>query len=880
MNLRLTNNGGRGAPEQSEAAGRIVPCASVPAVAAAGLRDAGKRFGGTIAIERVSFDLLAGETLALLGENGAGKSTCVKILAGVYRPDAGTVLIDGKPVDWHSPLDAQHHGVAVMHQHPSLFGDLSVVENVFIGHMPRTPLGAIDRTRMRRQTRALLEAVGLFCSPDDTLNRLRPSEQQLVEIARALSRQARVLIMDEPTAALSQREVERLFAVVADLKARGVAMMFVGHRMEEIYRLADRIAVLRDGHLVATEAARDLDHDRAVQLMIGRPLGAVYPARHEAAGKAVLEVSHLSRAGAFEDVSFTVRAGEIVGLGGLVGSGRTEIARVLFGIDRPDAGAIRIEGADVSFGSPRQAMQSGIAYVSEDRLGQSLIMDFSILFNASLPTIDRASFAGLVLRRKETGLVAPHLQRLRLRYRGLSQPVRTLSGGNQQKVVLAKWLAAAPRILVLDEPTQGIDVQTKVEVHTMIAELAQQGLAIVLISSELPELIGMCDRIIVLREGRVTATFEREDADQERIIRAATDADYAARRTTRERGEAVAERASAPRDVAAPVDDMSLVRRLFARRELGLVCAIAAVTLPAAVVNPRMLSASNLTAIAMDSALLMIVAAAQMLVILTRNIDLSVASVIGLTAYVAADFMHLHPGAPVAAGVAVACAVGLGCGLVNGLVVTIGRVPAIVVTLGTLAVFRGLDSMLTGGKQISADQVPQAWLDLTGARLAGVPAVILIALATLLVMGFCLRLLSVGREVYAIGSNPDGAALIGIRMNTLVLAAFVISGLLAGFDGALWASRYATIDARVAIGYELTVIAAVVVGGVAIRGGAGSVLGIALGAVLLLVIQNGLTLARIDPLWLQGVYGLVILVAVGLDALVARRARPALRRAP
>jgi ribose transport system ATP-binding protein/rhamnose transport system ATP-binding protein len=858
-------------------AGRVDTGRSAEAVA--GLRAVSKRFGGTIAIEGVSFDLLSGEILALLGENGAGKSTCVKIVGGVYRPDAGTVLMDGNPSDWRSPLDAQRHGVAVMHQHPSLFGDLSVVENIFIGHMPCTRLGTIDQARMWRDAKTLLDAVGLSCDPGHPLNRLRPSEQQLVEIARALSRNARVLIMDEPTAALSQREVERLFAVVADLKVRGVAMLFVGHRMEEIYRVADRIAVLRDGRLVATEMARDLEHERAVRLMIGRPLGAFYPPRHKNPGTMALELSHLSRLGAFTDVSLAIRFGEIVGLGGLVGSGRTEIARVLFGVDRPTNGTIRLAGSPIVFDSPDAAMRAGIAYVSEDRLGQSLIMEFSILFNASLPVIDRVSFAGIVRQQKEIALLTPHFRRLRLRYRDYAQAVKTLSGGNQQKVVLSKWLATTPSVLILDEPTQGIDVQTKLEVHRMIAELSGRGLAILLISSELPELIGLCDRICVLREGLVTATFEAGDADQERIIRAATDADYAAGRDPqngRQNGSDARAHGAAP---AFVLGRFSFIQHLPARREFGLVCAIAAVMVPAAIINPRMLSASNLTAVAMDAALLMIVSAAQMLVILTRNIDLSVASIIGLSAYGSASFMHSHPQISVSAGVIVACGAGLLCGLINGVIVTVGKVPAIVVTLGTLAVFRGVDSLLTGGKQISADQVPQAWLDMTGARMAGVPAVVIIAIITLMLMHFVLRSFAMGREFYAVGSNRDGAALIGIRSRALIFSAFMLSGLLAGFDGALWASRYATIDARVATGYELTVVAAVVVGGVAIRGGAGSIVGVALGAVLLLIIQNGLTLARVDPLWLQGVYGLVILVAVGVDALVAGRIRFGLRRA-
>ena len=844
---------------------RSRPGAEAQAPVLAGLRGAGKRFGGTVAIDAVSFDLVAGSVLALLGENGAGKSTCVKLLAGVHRPDSGTVEFGGRAVHWSSPLDAQAHGIAVMHQHPGLFGDLSVLENIFMGHTPQTMGGLIDQGRMRREGRRVLDAVGLRCDLDEPLVRLRISEQQLVEVARALSLEARVLIMDEPTAALSQREVDRLFDVVAELRRQGVAMMFVGHRMEEIYRIADTIAVLRDGRVVGVEPARNLDRDRAVQLMIGRPLTSIYPARSAVPGEVRLETDGLGRAGAFSDISLALRAGEIVGLGGLVGSGRTEIARCLFGIDRPDRGTIRIDGRAVAFRRPADAMRAGIAYVSEDRLGQSLVMDFSILANAVLPVLPKASTAGILRRLREIAQVGPQLERLRLKYRSYDQPVKTLSGGNQQKVVLAKWLATGPRILILDEPTQGIDVQSKAEVHAMIAELARQGLAILLISSELPELIGMCDRILVLREGRLSAAFEAGAVDQERVIRAATDVDEGRILSSGDPADAPAQ--------PVPPPPPSLLRRVMAHREIGLVCAIAAVAIPASLVNSRFYGFTNLTAMAMDAALLVIVAAAQMLVMLTRNIDLSVASVIGLAAFGSASFMHNHQDLPVAAGILLACAIGLGCGLMNGIVVTLGRVPSIVVTLGTLAIFRGFNALWSGGKQISADQVPQRWLDLTGAKVLGLPAVVLIAAIVLCVMGLALSRLARGRQFFAIGSNPEGGALIGINGTMLVLVAFGVAGLLAGFDGALWASRYATIDARVAMGFELTVIATVVVGGVAVRGGSGSLLGVVLGAILLLIIQNGLTLARVDPLWLQGVYGVVILAAVGVDALAAQRLR-------
>ena len=685
----------------------------------AGLRGVSKSFGGTVAVDDVSFELKSGEVLALLGENGAGKSTCVKLLAGVYRPDRGHTFLEGSNVDLHSPLEAHRRGIAVMHQHPGLFDHLSVAENIFMGNPLKNRWGWLDYSGMKREAGRLLEAVGLSADPDQPLGRLRTSERQLVEVAKALAVDARVLIMDEPTAALSQREVNRLFEVVDALRKRRVAMMFVSHRMDEIYRVADRIAVLRDGRLVAVTPADRMPRNRAVQLMVGRPLSDLYPRLDSERGKPVLEVDGLTRSGAFREVSFSLKAGEILGFGGLVGSGRTEIARVLFGVDQPTSGTVRIANTAVSFRSPADAMKAGIAYVSEDRIGQSLIMDFGILANASLPVINQATYLGLVQNRKELDLVKPHLDRLRLRFRRYDQPVSTLSGGNQQKVVLSKWLAMKPRIILFDEPTQGVDVQTKAEVHAMIADLARHGIAIILISSELPELVSMCHRILVLKEGRVTGEFDRSDASQEKIMQAATGAS-AGQSFEKTDGSVAsglcrsgAARQSYERGKGRRLPFHPLFRKAFARRELGLVIAMAAVIVPVSAINPRMLSASNLIALAMDAALLSIVAAGQMLVLITRNIDLSVASIIGLAAYISASTLRANPGLNILLAVGLACVVGLGCGIVNGLVVTFGRVPAIVVTLGTLALYRGLDSLAAHGTQVSADQVPAAWLDLT-----------------------------------------------------------------------------------------------------------------------------------------------------------------------
>jgi rhamnose transport system ATP-binding protein len=374
--------------------------AAADQVAPIALVDVTKVFGGTAALRDASFQLPRGEVLALLGENGAGKSTCVKLLAGVHAPTEGGVLVDGKPATFRSPHDAQAFGVAVMHQHPGLFPDLSVAENIYIGHMPRDRFGGIDNAAMIAGARVVLETVGLDVRADGPLGRLRISEQQLVEIARALSLEARVLIMDEPTAALSQREMERLFTVVNDLRTHGVAMMFVGHRMDEIFRIADRIAVLRDGRLIGVHPKAELGRAAAISMMVGREVTDLYPERPYAPGKLMLETRGLSRSGAFAGIDLQLHAGEVVGLGGLVGSGRTEIARVLFGIDQPHAGEILIDGNVRQVGSAKSAMDAGIAYVSEDRMGQSLVMDFSVLDNAVLPSLDAAAVGGFT---RQTG---------------------------------------------------------------------------------------------------------------------------------------------------------------------------------------------------------------------------------------------------------------------------------------------------------------------------------------------------------------------------------------------------------------------------------------------------------------------------------------------
>jgi rhamnose transport system ATP-binding protein len=481
-----------------------------------------KGYGGVQALDGVSFAIEAGTVHALVGENGAGKSTLVKILTGVVHPDDGQVLLEGEPQRIGSPHDAHRLGIVAMYQEPTVFPDLTVAENIFAGRHPRGRLHSVDWRAMRSGVAQLLDELGVDFAPDTPVRGLGVADRQLMEIAKALSSSARLLIMDEPTAALSPLEVDNLFVTVRRLRERAVAIVFISHRLEEVAALADTVTVLRDGRHVATRPAAELPHGEIVRLMVGRSLDALFPKEEAQIGDVVLRAQGLASRGVFSDVSFELRRGEIVGLAGFVGSGRTEIARAIFGIDRLDAGELWIDGRRFRPSSPRAALRRGLAYLPEDRLNQGLVQPMSVATNTSMAVLPELTPAGLLRPRRERALARRFMQELRIKATSPAQVVRSLSGGNQQKVVLSKWLAAEPRILVLDEPTHGVDVGTKADVHRTISHLAAGGLTILLISSELLEILAMSDRVLVMREGRLAAELSRAEATEERIIQAAS----------------------------------------------------------------------------------------------------------------------------------------------------------------------------------------------------------------------------------------------------------------------------------------------------------------------------------------------------------------------
>lgn len=485
------------------------------------IRNLSKSYGGVHALRSVSLDIQPGEVHAVCGENGAGKSTLIKALTGVVKPNQGAILVNGIPLTPGHVHAAAAAGIAVMHQESTAFPDLDAVANVFVGRERRRCRGLfLDQTKMRRETRALLIRLGESIDVDVPVGQLPVAQRQMVAMARALSCDCRLLIMDEPTASLSARETQTLLRIVGGLRDEGVSVLYVSHRLEELFQIADRVTVLRDGALVDTRWISDIDRDGLIKLMVGREV-AELTSRHEHAGTVgdeVLNVSGLTRAGVFADISFAVRAGEILGLAGLVGAGRSEIARAIFGIDDYDAGAVTVAGHRLPPASVQSAMAAGLALVPEDRQHEGLVLPMSVGANISLAMLDRLKRWGLLSGRREAHLVARQMRELSVRAAGPRAAAETLSGGNQQKLVLAKWLAGNPRVLILDEPTRGVDVGAKAQVHRLIRQLAADGLASIVISSDLPEILAISDRILVVRGGRIVGQLDGKTATQEQTL--------------------------------------------------------------------------------------------------------------------------------------------------------------------------------------------------------------------------------------------------------------------------------------------------------------------------------------------------------------------------
>lgn len=489
------------------------------------LRGVSKYFPGVHAVEGVDLEIFPGEVHVVAGENGAGKSTLMKLLSQVERPTEGEIEISGEPVEFHGPRHAQSLGVAMVYQEFALAPHLSIAENLFMGREPGR-FGFVNRRAESEEARGLLERVGLRVNPDRLVSSLTVAQQQRVEIAKALAIEAKVVIMDEPTATLAEGEIEALFEVIRDLKSHGIAILYISHRLDEIFRIGDRVTVMRDGRVVGTMPISELDEGRLVRLMVGRDVGNLYPKTEVEIGEVVLRAEGITRAGVLEDCSFEVRAGEILGFAGLVGAGRTELARAVFGADPIDSGRIELEGRELRLKGPQDAIAAGIGYLTEDRKGEGLALQLGVDQNITLAHLP--SRFGFISLREERETARRRRDQLNIRTPSIRRKVQVLSGGNQQKVVVARWLETRARVLFFDEPARGIDVGAKAEMFALIEDLAKEGRAIVLISSYLPELLNMCDRILVMHEGRVAGTVPREEFSEERVMALATGIEEAA----------------------------------------------------------------------------------------------------------------------------------------------------------------------------------------------------------------------------------------------------------------------------------------------------------------------------------------------------------------
>ncbi|MEK5337619.1 sugar ABC transporter ATP-binding protein [Bacillus sp. FSL M8-0166] len=481
-----------------------------------------KAFGKNTVLSGVSFDLITGEVHALMGENGAGKSTLMNLLTGLYSLDQGTIQIDGKETAFKNPKEAEQHGIAFIHQELNIWPDMTVLENLFIGKEIYTKLGLLDTKKMKVLAQTQLDRLSVNLSLDQEAGSCSVGQKQMIEIAKALMTEAKVIIMDEPTAALTEREIEKLFQVIESLKKEGVSIVYISHRMEEIFAICDRITIMRDGKTVDTKAIPETNFHEVVKKMVGRELTDRYPERTPSTGDIVLEVKQASRKGQFQDINFSVKAGEIVGVAGLMGAGRTEMMRSLFGLDPLDQGEIWVHGKKAVIKKPSDAVKLGIGFITEDRKDEGLMLDASIRENIGLPNLKSFSPKGLIDKKTEQDFVDLLIKRLTIKTASSDISARSLSGGNQQKVVIAKWIGIQPKVLILDEPTRGVDVGAKREIYQLMNELTDRGVAILMVSSELPEILGMSDRVLVIHEGTISGELDKTEATQERIMTLAT----------------------------------------------------------------------------------------------------------------------------------------------------------------------------------------------------------------------------------------------------------------------------------------------------------------------------------------------------------------------
>ena len=821
---------------------------TIPLLEVAGID---KGFPGVQALRDVSFALYPGEILGLVGENGAGKSTLMRILSGVYQPDAGTILLRGEAVRIESPAQARRLGISMVYQDTRLVGDLDVAQNVWLGSEPAGPLGLVARGEMDRETIVLLRRLGVALDPRRLVSDLSVAERQLVEIARALKNDAAVLILDEPTSALDAGEVQRLFAILRDLRDHGTSIIFISHRLPEVTELTDRVTVLKDGEVVATLRTAATTPEQLVGLMVGqREISVAYPDKATETGAVRLDVQHLTSPGRFRDVSFTASAGEIVGLGGIEGEGQREIIRSLFGLV-PASGTVLLDGHPVPLRSPTAAIAQGIVYFSNDRRGEALLLPHSVRENVALPHLSGWSRGGALDRGRERRAAAATIDRLRIRTPSPEQPVELLSGGNQQKVVVGRWLLSQPGVYIFDEPTAGVDVGTKLELYRLIRQLAAAGAAVLFLSSEATELLGVCDRILVVARGRIVDTVAGDGATEERIVGSAVTA--ARQETAADPAHAGSRGASrlgwAFRQWANPLFVVLLILILGETTRQR---------------SPYFLTKNNLSDLAIQIVPLALVALGQMAVILLAGIDLSVGPTMSLTTAIASYLIVSDAIGSMFLGILACLAAGVAVGLVNAALIRYGRIPDLLATLATYSVVFGLALVV---RPSPGGLVSGRFMDDVTQRIGVVPIAAIATLVLYLIGEIFLIRTRGGAALYATGSSQEAAYVAGIPIARVRVIAYVFCGFMAALAGLVIAARIGSGDPQSGTSFTLASITAVVVGGTSIFGGRGTLLGTLAGSILVLEMQNALNLLHVSAYYQYIWTGALTLLAVAFYSL-------------
>lgn len=839
-----------------------------------------KTFGGVHALKHVNFDLRAGEVQALVGQNGAGKSTLIKILSGALSPDAGTIRVDNAVVSLSSPSDALRLGIGTVYQDPLVYPELSVTENIFMGRELRDRYGNIDMQTQVKRVQGLLRDLEipprLATQPIGTLS---VALRQLALIAKSLSWEPKVMVFDEPTAILTQHEAETLFGIIRRLRERGVGIIYISHRLEEIYSLADRVTVLKDGEskgtwpvapLNSTTSAKtngSITTDQLIELMAGQSLLESVVSDHSRSPEPILMVKNLSHEGMYKNVSFELHPGEIVGFFGLVGAGRSEVARAIFGEELAEEGELLLSGKPAQLRTPRQALDAGIAYLPEDRKGQGIFGNLSVGYNTTVTVMQRLATFGMIVRdRAEDELAQRYVHDLSIKTPNTRVNVVNLSGGNQQKVVLAKWLATKPRILILDEPTAGIDVSAKQEIHNLILELARNGAAIMLISSELPEVLKLSDRMITMHEGRITGEFPHSTPANV-VLTAAMAEGQNGHVQAVSSATSAAPPASPGARLSAMFTDFNL-RALLSSREFGILALLVIVSILFNLRYPTFLTFNNIISILSNVAVVAIVSIGMTAVIVTGGIDVSVGSLLALCMLVAARVIIVG-GDNILLVLLITLGVGLLMGMLNGALVAYGRIHPIIVTLGTLNIIRALHIQLLGPQWITPAPVVRP---LAQSALLGIPLPFWLVVLLTILVGLFLQRRPLGRHIYGLGGNPEAVRLAGISVRKTTIFVYAFIGVMVGLAAIIQLGLSGTVQPNAGIGLELQVIAATVIGGTNILGGRGTVIGSLLGALLVEAVHNALitmgTIALLEGL----VIGVLILIAVALDVVRNRKA--------